>query len=86
MGIMHILWSVVVGFFVGVVARALMPGADQIGFLATSLLGILGSLVGGFVGGLVSRPKEGSIIHPPGFVLSVIGAMIVLFVWHRVRS
>ncbi len=86
MGIMHILWSVVVGFFVGIVARALMPGADQIGFLATSLLGILGSLVGGFVGGLVSRPKEGSIVHPPGFVLSVIGAMIVLFVWHRVRS
>jgi uncharacterized membrane protein YeaQ/YmgE (transglycosylase-associated protein family) len=86
MGIMHILWSVVVGFFVGVVARALMPGADQIGFLATSLLGILGSLVGGFVGGLVSRPKEGSIVHPPGFVLSVIGAIIVLFVWHRVRS
>ena len=65
MGIMHILWSVVVGFFVGIVARALMPGADQIGFLATSLLGILGSLVGGFVGGLVSRPKEGSIVHPP---------------------
>ncbi len=86
MGIMHILWSVVVGFFVGIVARALMPGADQIGFLATSLLGILGSLVGGFVGGLVSRPKEGSIVHPPGFILSVIGAMIVLFVWHRVRS
>jgi len=86
MGITHILWSVVVGFFVGIVARALMPGADQIGFLATSLLGILGSLVGGFVGGLVSRPKEGSIVHPPGFVLSVVGAMIVLFVWHRVRS
>jgi uncharacterized membrane protein YeaQ/YmgE (transglycosylase-associated protein family) len=86
MGIMHILWSVVVGFFVGIVARALMPGADQIGFLATSLLGILGSLLGGFVGGLISRPKEGSIVHPPGFILSVIGAMIVLFVWHRVRS
>ena len=84
MGIMHILWSVVVGFFVGVVARALMPGADQIGFLATSLLGILGSLVGGFVGSLVSRPKEGAVVHPAGFVLSVIGAMIVLFIWRRV--
>ena len=83
MGIMHILWSVVVGFFVGIVARALMPGADQIGFLATSLLGILGSLVGGFVGSLVSRPKEGAVVHPAGFVLSVIGAMIVLFIWRR---
>ncbi|TMB49588.1 MAG: GlsB/YeaQ/YmgE family stress response membrane protein [Deltaproteobacteria bacterium] len=60
-----------------------MPGADHMGFLATSLLGILGSLVGGFVGSLVSRPKEGAVVHPAGFVLSVIGAMIVLFIWRR---
>jgi uncharacterized membrane protein YeaQ/YmgE (transglycosylase-associated protein family) len=85
MGIMHVLWSVVVGFFVGVVARALMPGGDHMGFLATSLLGILGSLAGGFVGGLVSRPRDGALVHPPGFVLSVIGALLVLFVWHRVQ-
>ncbi len=85
MGLMHIVWSIVVGFIVGVVARAVMPGADHLGFLATSLLGILGSLVGGFVGGLISRPREGAIVHPPGFVLSVIGALILLFVWHRVQ-
>jgi len=83
-GITHILWSIFVGFFVGLFARAVMPGADHMGFLATSLLGILGSLVGGFVGSLVSRPKEGAVVHPAGFVLSVIGAMIVLFIWRRV--
>jgi len=82
-GITHILWSIFAGFFVGLFARAVMPGADHMGFLATSLLGILGSLVGGFVGSLVSRPKEGAVVHPAGFVLSVIGAMIVLFIWHR---
>jgi uncharacterized membrane protein YeaQ/YmgE (transglycosylase-associated protein family) len=84
MGITHIVWSIIVGFVVGWLARAIMPGADQMGFLSTSLLGILGSLVGGFVGGLVSRPKEGAVVHPAGLVMSVIGAMILLFVWHHV--
>jgi uncharacterized membrane protein YeaQ/YmgE (transglycosylase-associated protein family) len=84
MGITHIIWSIIVGFVVGWLARAIMPGADQMGFLSTSLLGILGSLVGGFVGGLVSRPKEGAVVHPAGLVMSVIGAMILLFVWHHV--
>ena len=84
MSLRHVVWSIVVGFLVGLFARAIMPGADHMGFLATSLLGILGSLVGGFVGSLVSRPKEGAVVHPAGFVLSVIGAMIVLFIWRRV--
>ena len=84
MSLLHILWSVITGFVVGLFARAIMPGADHMGFLATSLVGILGSLVGGFVGSLVSRPKEGAVVHPAGFVLSVIGAMIVLFIWRRV--
>jgi uncharacterized membrane protein YeaQ/YmgE (transglycosylase-associated protein family) len=83
MGITHIVWSIVVGFVVGLLARALMPGADHMGFFATSLLGILGSLVGGFVGSLVSRPKEGAVFHPAGLVLSVIGAMILLFIWRH---
>jgi len=83
MGIMHILWSVIVGFVVGLLARAIMPGADHMGFLATSVLGIVGSLVGGFLGGLVSKPAEGATFHPAGLVLSVVGALIVLFVWQR---
>ena len=85
MGIVHIVWSNIVGFIVGLFARALMPGADHMGFLATSLLGILGSVVGGLIGRVLSRPKEGAAFHPAGFVLSVIGAMIVLFVWHRAQ-
>ena len=84
MGITHILWSIFVGFFVGLFARAVMPGVDHMGFLATSLIGILGSLVGGFIGGLVSRPKEGAAFHPAGFFLSVVGALVILFVLRRV--
>ncbi len=86
MGIMHIIWAVIVGFIVGLVARAIMPGADHMGFLATSLLGIVGSFVGGFVGSLIWKPTEGqSAFHPAGFFLSVIGAIIVLFVSHRLQ-
>jgi len=85
MGIVHIVWSIIVGFIVGLFARALMPGVDHMGFLATSLLGILGSLVGGLIGRVLSRPKEGAAFHPAGFVLSVVGALIVLFVWHRAQ-
>jgi len=84
MGVVHILWSVITGFVVGLFARAIMPGADHMGFLATSLVGVLGSLVGGFIGGLVSRPKEGAVFHPAGFFLSVVGALVILFVLRRV--
>ena len=85
MGCFHLLWSLVVGFFVGLIARALVPGGDKIGFILTIVLGIVGSLVGGFIGGLVSRPKEGSRFHPAGFFLSIIGAVVVLFLWNMLR-
>jgi hypothetical protein len=49
-------------------------------------LGIVGSLVGGFLGGLVSKPKEGSKFHGTGFVLSVVGAVVVLLIWRFARS
>ena len=68
MGIMHMVWSVLVGFVVGLVARAIMPGADHIGFIATSALGIVGSFVGGFLGSIISKPTAGqSAFHPAGF-------------------
>jgi uncharacterized membrane protein YeaQ/YmgE (transglycosylase-associated protein family) len=85
MGCFHILWSLIVGLVVGLIARAVVPGAEQMGFILTSLLGIGGSVVGGFIGGLVSKPKEGSRFHPAGFFLSIIGAVVVLVVWNMLR-
>jgi uncharacterized membrane protein YeaQ/YmgE (transglycosylase-associated protein family) len=79
MGLFHIIWSVIVGFFVGLLARALMPGADHMSFLATSILGIAGSFVGGFLGNLISKPAEGATVHPVGFAMSVVGAIVLLF-------
>jgi len=82
-GIMHILWSIVVGFLVGLIARAILPGAQNMGFIATAVLGIVGSFVGGFLGSLISKPQEGSMFHPAGILLSIVGAVIVLFLWTR---
>jgi uncharacterized membrane protein YeaQ/YmgE (transglycosylase-associated protein family) len=80
---LHVIWSIIVGFFIGLIARAIMPGAQHMGFLETSLVGIVGSVVGGFLGRLISKPKEGQPVHPAGLIMSVIGALIVLFVMNK---
>jgi len=82
---LHILWSIVVGFVVGLIARAVMPGPNPMGFIATVLVGILGSVIGGFFGGLMRKPADGAKFHPAGFIMSVIGSLIVLFIWNRIR-
>lgn len=83
MGITHILWAIIVGFVVGLIARAILPGAQHLGAIATIVLGILGSIAGGVLGSVISRPKKGSMFHPAGFVLSIIGALLLLFLWIR---
>lgn len=85
MGIFHILWSIITGFFIGLIARAILPGADNIGIIATTVLGILGSLAGGFIGGLISKPAEGAKFHPAGFLMSVVGAVVLLVAWRYIR-
>jgi len=81
MSILHLLWSVITGFFVGLIARALLPGNDKMGFLMTVAIGIVGSLLGGFLGGLISKPAPGSKFHPAGFFLSLVGAIVLLLLW-----
>jgi uncharacterized membrane protein YeaQ/YmgE (transglycosylase-associated protein family) len=79
--ILHLLWSVITGFFVGLIARAVVPGQDKMSFLMTVALGIVGSLIGGLLGGLISKPAPGSKFHPAGFFLSLVGAIILLVCW-----
>lgn len=76
----HILWSILVGFIVGLIARHLMPGAQHMGFVETTIVGIVGSIVGGLIARVFSRPADGSFFHPAGFFMSIIGAIIVLYV------
>jgi uncharacterized membrane protein YeaQ/YmgE (transglycosylase-associated protein family) len=76
---MHLIWSVIVGFFCGLIARALLPGVDHMGFIATTLVGIVGSVVGGLIGNVISKPAPGTAFHPAGFFMSIVGAMVLLF-------
>jgi uncharacterized membrane protein YeaQ/YmgE (transglycosylase-associated protein family) len=80
MGIMGIISMIVVGFIVGVLARFFYPGAIGLGFWMTTLLGIGGSLVGGVIGGLIWKSPDGKF-NPGGIVLSIIGAMILLWAY-----
>jgi uncharacterized membrane protein YeaQ/YmgE (transglycosylase-associated protein family) len=76
----HIIWYIIVGFTVGLIAHAILPGAQHLGFIMTSLLGISGSIVGGLIGRLFSKPEPDSAFHPAGLILSIIGAIILLSV------
>jgi len=78
--VFHILWYVIVGFVVGLVARAFLPGADHMGFIMTTLVGIGGSIVGGYIGHMIHKPAPGAKFHPHGFILSVVGAIVLLLV------
>ena len=82
---LHIIWSIVVGFIVGLIARAVMPGVQHLGFIMTTLLGIGGSIVGGLIGRIFSKPEPGSSFHAAGFIMSILGAIILLFIWGRLN-
>lgn len=75
----NILSYIVVGFIAGLCARALLPGADTMGFIQTTLVGIAGSVVGGFVGNLIKKPAADSKFHPAGILMSIVGAMVLLY-------
>lgn len=80
---LHIIWYIIVGFIVGLIARGVMPGVQHLGFIMTTVLGIVGSIVGGLIARLFSKPEPGAPFHAAGFILSIIGAIIVLFIWGK---
>ncbi len=79
------IWWLIVGLIAGGLARLIMPGKDPMGLLSTMLLGIAGSILGG----LVSRALWGSDnggFHPAGLLLSLVGAVLLLWIWRAIRS
>jgi uncharacterized membrane protein YeaQ/YmgE (transglycosylase-associated protein family) len=77
----HILWIIFIGFIAGTIARLIAPGPNNpSGFILTVVLGIVGAFVATFLGQTIGwyRPDQGA-----GLIGAVIGALIVLFVWHR---
>ena len=73
---MGIIWTILIGFVIGVVAKFLMPGRDPGGFIITVVIGIVGSFIASYLGGALGLYAQG---EPAGFIASVIGAMILLF-------
>jgi len=83
---MSLLAFLLFGLIVGLIARALMPGTQSMGCFATALLGCAGSFTGGLLGNLLSG-RSLLALNPSGFIGSVLGALIVLFLpGHRFRS
>jgi uncharacterized membrane protein YeaQ/YmgE (transglycosylase-associated protein family) len=80
---LHYLWMFIVGIVIGVVARSIMPGSEHLGLLMTGVLGVAGSFVGGLVARLFSRPADGAVLHPAGIVMSIVGALILLYAWNH---
>ena len=72
---------IIFGLIVGIVGKFLMPGRDPGGFIVTILLGIAGALLGGFVGRALGFYEEG---EPAGFIMAVIGAIILLAIYRAV--
>jgi uncharacterized membrane protein YeaQ/YmgE (transglycosylase-associated protein family) len=80
----HILWIILIGFIAGIIARILAPGPNNPnGFILTTVLGIVGAFVATYLGQAVGwyRVDQGA-----GIIGAIVGALLVLFIWHRLVS
>jgi uncharacterized membrane protein YeaQ/YmgE (transglycosylase-associated protein family) len=75
---MGIIAFIIIGLIAGLIARAILPGRQSMGLVATTLLGMVGSIVGGLIGSLFERDGRLFALQPAGLIMSVVGAIIVL--------
>ena len=80
---MSILGTLFIGLIVGFIARAIKPGNDKLGWIMTSLLGVAGAFLAGYAGKALGLYQPGQVA---GFIASVIGAVLLLFVYALVKS
>jgi uncharacterized membrane protein YeaQ/YmgE (transglycosylase-associated protein family) len=80
---MSIIGTIVIGFVVGLIARALKPGKDKLGFIMTTVLGVAGSFVATYAGSALGLYKQGDAA---GFLASVVGALVLLVVYGMVTQ
>ncbi|MES2784205.1 MAG: GlsB/YeaQ/YmgE family stress response membrane protein [Pseudomonadota bacterium] len=78
-----IIGTIIVGFIVGLIARALKPGNDKLGIIMTTLLGIAGAFIARYVGQAMGLYTAN---EPAGWIASVLGAMVLLFIYAMVRG
>jgi uncharacterized membrane protein YeaQ/YmgE (transglycosylase-associated protein family) len=82
---MQYLWMAVIGLVVGVLARWIYPGAIHMGIIASALLGIAGSYVAGLIGQAIHGRTGDGRFKPAGFVYSIIGALLLIFIARRLN-
>lgn len=80
---MGIIGMIIVGFIVGLIARAIMPGDQKLGIILTTILGIIGALVAGYLGAALGLYEVG---QGAGWIGSIVGAIIVLFIYGLIRK
>ena len=80
---MSFIWMIIVGLVAGLLARAIKPGSDTMGWIMTIVLGIVGALLGGFLASLIGINADGGFT---GLIFSVIGAIILLFIYEMIMS
>jgi uncharacterized membrane protein YeaQ/YmgE (transglycosylase-associated protein family) len=81
---MHVIWFILFGLVVGLIARALMPGKQPMGFILTALLGMAGSFVGGYLGSLIRGGGGDANLEatdPYNWIGAVLGALLLLFLY-----
>jgi uncharacterized membrane protein YeaQ/YmgE (transglycosylase-associated protein family) len=86
--VLHIIWLIVLGLIVGLIARLIVPGKQPMGWVATALLGIVGSYVGGTLGSLVFPPHQFTVTPPinHAFLGALVGAVILLVIFKFATS
>lgn len=80
---MNYVWMAIIGFIVGLIARAVLPGTQSLGIVLTAVLGIAGSFLAGFAGKSLGWYAEGD---PAGFIASIIGAVVLLFIVGKLKG
>ena len=78
---MSFIWMIIVGLVAGLLARAIKPGSDPMGWIMTIVLGIVGAMLGGFLASLIGINADGGFT---GLIFSVIGAIILLFLYEMI--
>jgi uncharacterized membrane protein YeaQ/YmgE (transglycosylase-associated protein family) len=80
---MSYVYMAIVGFVVGLIARAVMPGTQSLGIILTAVLGIAGSFIAGFIGQAIGWYEAG---QGAGFIGSIVGAIVLLFAYSKLKG
>jgi uncharacterized membrane protein YeaQ/YmgE (transglycosylase-associated protein family) len=80
---MGIVWTILIGFVAGLIARAIKPGDDSMGIIMTTVVGVVGALAATYLGQAMGWYTAG---QGAGFIASVIGAIVLLFIWALVAK